>query len=87
MNGRALAKFGLVAGDCVRVSVHMELRDAESNHATLRCAQDETVADGCVRIAAAHASTAMLGPLFGGLAIEKVVDAMTSLSQTATAPA
>jgi NADH-quinone oxidoreductase subunit G len=32
---------------------------------------DATVADGCVRIAAAHADTAALGAMFGAVTVEK----------------
>ena len=39
--------------------------------AKLPAALDDTVPDECVRIAAAHPSTAALGPMFGELEVEK----------------
>ncbi|MEO8935702.1 MAG: NADH-quinone oxidoreductase subunit NuoG [Burkholderiaceae bacterium] len=65
MNGRALAAAGLVSGDAVRVSI-------DGGHALLTCLIDETVADGCIRIAAAHASTAGLPSLFGSVTVTKL---------------
>jgi NADH-quinone oxidoreductase subunit G len=35
-------------------------------------ALDQAVPDDCVRIAAAHPSTAAIGPMFGTLTLEKV---------------
>ena len=69
MNGRALAAAGLSSGDAVRVT----MGDGDGAHdCVLDCLQDETVADGCVRIAAAHASTAGLPSLFGTLTLAQV---------------
>jgi NADH-quinone oxidoreductase subunit G len=65
MNGKALAAAGLSSGDPVRVTM-------ADGSALLDCLQDETVADGCVRIAAAHPSTAGLPSLFGTVTLEKV---------------
>ena len=65
MNGKALAAAGLASGDAVRVAM-------DGGEASLDCLQDETVADGCVRIAAAHASTAGLPALFGSVTVTKV---------------
>jgi NADH-quinone oxidoreductase subunit G len=38
----------------------------------MKIALDASVPDGCVRVAAAHASTSMLGPMFGPIAVEPV---------------
>ena len=65
MNGKALAAAGLSSGDAVRVTM-------ADGDALLDCLQDETVADGCVRIAAAHASTAGLPAMFGAITLAKV---------------
>lgn len=70
MNGRALASFGLVPGDIVEASMGAGL-------ATLACALDETVVEGCVRIAAGHPSTAGLPSLFGDVVVRKVQSAPT----------
>jgi NADH-quinone oxidoreductase subunit G len=61
MNSRLLEKLGIAAGQPVLV-----------NGAKLEAAADDTVADGCVRVAAAHASTVAVGPMFGGVTLEKV---------------
>ena len=71
MNGRALAASGLASGD--RVSVAMQ--DAAT---TLTCLLDETVADGCVRIAAAHPSTAALPSSFGPVTLTKIAGAASA---------
>ena len=64
MSAATLAKVGLAAGD----KVYVRLGDG----AALLAAQcDAGVPDGCMRIAAAHASTAGLGALFGNLTVEK----------------
>jgi len=76
MNGKALVAAGLASGDAVRATM-------DSGEALLTCLQDETVADGCVRIAAAHASTAGLPSLFGAIALAKVADAPASRSAEA----
>lgn len=39
--------------------------------ATLVAKADETVPSGCVRVAAAHATTAALGDLFGAITVER----------------
>ena len=64
MNARSLAALGLAEDDQVRVSMQGETM--------LACQADERVADGCVRIAAAHPATASLGALFGALTITKL---------------
>ena len=65
MNSKTLAEAGVGAGD--RVLVRMG-----GGEARLEVAADERVPDGCVRIAAAHPSTAALGPMFGAVGIEKI---------------
>ncbi len=75
INGRALASLGLVSGDRVRVAMN-------GGEAVVACTRDETVADGCVRLAAAHALTAGLPSLFGAVSITKV--ASTNASETST---
>ncbi len=65
MNARLMTELGLAAGDTVM------LRQGEGE-AHLAVAADEGVPDNCVQVAAAHASTAGLGPMFGTLSLEKV---------------
>ena len=65
MNARMLQKLGVAAGQAVRVV-------QGPGSATLKAALDEGVPDECVRVAAAHPSTAGLGPMFGSVTIEKV---------------
>ena len=65
LNGRAMAAAGLASGDRVRVAM-------EGGDCVLACLQDETVADGCIRVATAHPSTASLPAPFGTVTIEKV---------------
>jgi NADH-quinone oxidoreductase subunit G len=62
-HGDVLAKFGLKEGDSVRVK-----QDAA---AVLTVGRDDTLPAGCVRIAAAHASTAPLGGMFGPVTLER----------------
>jgi NADH-quinone oxidoreductase subunit G len=40
--------------------------------AMMKIEVDASVPDGCVRVAAAHASTSMLGPMFGPIGVEPV---------------
>ncbi|HKW81995.1 MAG TPA: molybdopterin-dependent oxidoreductase, partial [Casimicrobiaceae bacterium] len=63
VNPAMLSRLKLADGDAVRVS-------GGAGHAVLKIAVDAGVADGCVRIAAAHSSTAALGPMFGPIAVE-----------------
>ncbi|MGH8741739.1 MAG: molybdopterin-dependent oxidoreductase, partial [Burkholderiales bacterium] len=62
MNARLMQKFGLSAGQQVLVN------DA----VRIACALDDRLPDDCVRIAAAHRSTAGIGPMFGSVTLEKV---------------
>ncbi|MGH8695890.1 MAG: NADH-quinone oxidoreductase subunit NuoG, partial [Burkholderiales bacterium] len=64
-NGALIARLGLAAGSLVRVK-------QEGGEAVLELARDERVPDGAVRVAAAHASTAGLGAMFGEIALERV---------------
>ncbi len=64
MNARLLGKLGVAEGQPVRV------RQGEGS-ARLAAALDDRLPDGCVRVAAAHAATAELGPMFGALEVEK----------------
>ena len=61
MNARLMHKLGIGAGQPVLVQ----------GKTRLETALDEGVPDDCVRIAAAHPSTAEVGPMFGLLELEK----------------
>jgi len=63
LNARTAAALSLSAGDRVRVS-------QRSGSALLDLQIDERLADGVVRVAAAHPSTAALGPMFGPVRLE-----------------
>jgi len=63
LNARTAATLSLSAGDRVRVS-------QGSGSALLDLQIDERLADGVVRVAAAHPSTAALGPMFGPVRLE-----------------
>jgi len=65
MNARLLLKLGVADGQPVRV------RQGEGS-ARLAAALDERLPDDCARIAAAHASTAALGPMFGAVQLERI---------------
>jgi NADH-quinone oxidoreductase subunit G len=65
MNAAQLAKLGIADGAAVKVG-------SGNTAIQLAAKLDAGVPDGCVRIAAAHASTAALGPLFGSLTVERV---------------
>jgi len=64
MNAALLAKLGLAAGDRLKVG-------AGGTAVTLTAQLDAGVADGALRIAAAHADTVALGPMFATLTVEK----------------
>jgi NADH-quinone oxidoreductase subunit G len=60
MNAAMLAQLGLAAGASVKVG------------GTALLAQlDAGIPDNCIRIAAAHASTVAIGPMFGSLTVDK----------------
>jgi NADH-quinone oxidoreductase subunit G len=63
MNGAMLARLGVVEGQRVRVR-------QDGGEVVVEAARDETVPTGCVRLAAAHPSTAALGHAFAPLTIE-----------------
>ncbi len=63
MNTVSLARLGLASGQ--RVRVRQGLGDAE-----VELVSDEQLADGCVRLAAAHAHTSRLGGMFDELSLE-----------------
>jgi NADH-quinone oxidoreductase subunit G len=63
-NATTLSRLTVVDGDRVIV------KQGEGS-AKLIAELDATVADGCVRIAAAHADTAALGAMFGAVTVEK----------------
>jgi NADH-quinone oxidoreductase subunit G len=67
-NAATLAKFGLSPGAKARVVQATVLGEAS---ALLECVLDEGLPDGVVRVPAAHASTATLGPMFGPIALER----------------
>ena len=62
MNSRLLAKLGVAAGQPVRVNSNVKLM----------AALDDKLPDGCVRIAAAHPTTAGVGPMFGTVTLTRV---------------
>jgi NADH-quinone oxidoreductase subunit G len=62
MNSRLLQKLGLSAGQPVLVN----------SSTKLTAAVDEKLPEDCVRISAAHPSTAAIGPMFGSVTLEKV---------------
>jgi NADH-quinone oxidoreductase subunit G len=64
MNGKLFRKLGLAEGQPV-------LARMAATQARLKAALDDKLPDDCVRIAAAHPSTAELGPMFGALSLEK----------------
>jgi NADH-quinone oxidoreductase subunit G len=63
-NARTLESFGVATGDKARV----KQGDAS---ALLEVAVDQSVADGTVLVSAGHESTAMLGPMFGPIKLER----------------
>jgi NADH-quinone oxidoreductase subunit G len=69
MNAATLTRLALAAGDTVRV--RQSLGDAGQGEALLEAAFDAGVADGVVRIAAAHAGTSRLGSMFGEIVVER----------------
>jgi NADH-quinone oxidoreductase subunit G len=64
MNGSTLAQLGLA--DLAKVRIKQG-----SAETVLTAKLDSGVPDGCVRVAAAHASTAMLGDMFGSIIVER----------------
>jgi NADH-quinone oxidoreductase subunit G len=64
MNGKLAARLGVTAKDQVLVKQN-------AGQARLGVALDDRLPDDCVRVAAAHASTAALGPMFGTVTVER----------------
>jgi NADH-quinone oxidoreductase subunit G len=64
MNGRLAARLGVTPKDQVLVKQN-------AGQARLGVALDDRLPDDCVRVAAAHASTAALGPMFGTVTVER----------------
>ena len=64
INEQTLAKLGLSSG--VKVQVIQGQGKAE-----LLVKADNTVPVGCIRVAAAHASTSKLGDMFGQISVER----------------
>ena len=64
MSEQTLAQLGLADKDKVRVK-------QGAGVATLAAKLDSGVPVGCVRVAAAHASTAMLADMFGSISVER----------------
>jgi len=62
MSSRLMQKLGLSTGGEVLVN----------QSSRIICALDDRLPDDCVRIAAAHHSTADIGPMFGSVTLEKV---------------
>ncbi|HYL23267.1 MAG TPA: NADH-quinone oxidoreductase subunit NuoG [Burkholderiales bacterium] len=66
MNARMLQRLGVAAGQPVLVK-------QGSGEARLMAALDDKLPDDCVRVSAAHPTTAKLGAMFGTLTVEKAV--------------
>jgi NADH-quinone oxidoreductase subunit G len=64
MNARLMQSLGVAAGQPVLVRQN-------GGAAKLAAALDAKLPDGCVRVAAAHPSTAALGAMFGTLTVER----------------
>ena len=64
LNGRTAAALGISSGSV------LALKQGEGS-AVLECEIDERLADDTVRVAAAHLSTARLGPMFGPIRVER----------------
>jgi len=69
MNAATLAQVGVAAGDTVRVS--QSIGGGAQGEALLEAALDAALADGVVRIAAAHERTSRLGSMFGAIVVER----------------
>jgi len=63
-NAAVLARLGLKAGDRVRVTQN-------GGEALLEVALDDGLAEGVLRVAAAHPATAALGAMFGEISVER----------------
>jgi len=65
MNAKLMQSLGVQAGGLVLVK-------QGQGEAGLSAGLDDSLPDGCVRIAAAHASTVPLGPMFGTVTLERI---------------
>jgi len=65
VNAATLAALNLTDGGAARVR-------QVGGEAMMKVAVDASVPDGCVRVAAGHATTSMLGPMFGPIGVEPV---------------
>jgi NADH-quinone oxidoreductase subunit G len=65
MNGRLMARLGVSRNESVLIK-------QGAGEAKLVAALDDGLPDECVRVAAAHASTAPLGAMFGSVSIERI---------------
>jgi len=66
MNARMLGRLGVAAGQPVNVK-------QGAGEARLMAALDDKLPEDCVRVSAAHPSTAALGAMFGMVTVEKAV--------------
>jgi NADH-quinone oxidoreductase subunit G len=64
MNSRLMGELGVAARQFVLVK-------QGAGEARLMAALDDKLPDGCVRVAAGHASTAGLGAMFGTVQVQK----------------
>lgn len=64
INEQTLAQLGIAASTLVKI------RQGQGE-AVLLAKADNTIPNGCVRVAAAHASTANLGDMFGLISVER----------------
>jgi NADH-quinone oxidoreductase subunit G len=64
MNAKLMTRLGLCKEDSVLIR-------QDGGQARLKAALDDRVPDECVRVAAAHPSTASLGAMFGSVEVEK----------------
>ncbi len=65
MNGKLMSRLGIANGGHVLVK-------QGGGEARLPAALDDRLPEDCVRIAAGHASTAALGPMFGTVSLQKL---------------
>jgi NADH-quinone oxidoreductase subunit G len=65
MNAKLMARLGAAANEPLRVR-------SAAGEARLQAALDDGMPDDCVRIAAAHPTTAPLGSMFGAVTLERI---------------
>ena len=70
MNTKLMQSLGVTAGQPVLAKPSGG--NGAAGEARLLAALDDALPDDCVRVSAAHPSTAALGPMFGSLSIEKL---------------